>query len=110
MSLRITHGRHCACGACARQDWAEPGLAPCGMHGSSCPPRYDPRGVAGDLIGEGDLIEASTRDLVLHIIASELDKPSVYMGGPSPRSRRTAAKIVERLEANGLLRQGDGDE
>jgi len=45
---QITHGRHCACSACAAQDWSEPQLAPCGMHGSSCPPRYDPWGVAGD--------------------------------------------------------------
>jgi len=39
---RLTHGRHCRCSACARQDWAEPYLAPCGMHGPSCPPIYDP--------------------------------------------------------------------
>jgi hypothetical protein len=42
---RLTHGRHCACSACARQDWSEPDLAPCGMHGPSCPPVYDPWGV-----------------------------------------------------------------
>jgi hypothetical protein len=42
MSVKLTHGRHCRCSACARQDWAEPGLAPCGMHGSSCPPVYAP--------------------------------------------------------------------
>jgi protein gp37 len=40
---RITHGRHCGCSACARQDWSEPQLAPCGMHGPSCPPVYSPR-------------------------------------------------------------------
>jgi hypothetical protein len=38
----VTHGRHCPCSACGRQDWAEPGLAPCGMHGPSCPPVYAP--------------------------------------------------------------------
>lgn len=49
---RVTHGRHCLCGACARQDWAEPQLAPCGMHGSSCPPVYAPLGVAGAIVGK----------------------------------------------------------
>lgn len=47
---RITHGRHCLCSACAAQDWAEPGLAPCGMHGPSCPPVYAPLGAAGDVV------------------------------------------------------------
>lgn len=45
---RISHGRHCICSACAAQDWAEPGLAHCGMHGESCPPVYAPLGAAGD--------------------------------------------------------------
>lgn len=45
----ITHGRHCICSACAAQDWAEPQLAPCGMHGPSCPPVYAPLGAPGDL-------------------------------------------------------------
>lgn len=44
---RITHGRHCTCSACAAQDWGEPGLAPCGMHGPSCPAEYQPWGAAG---------------------------------------------------------------
>lgn len=47
-SCTITHGRHCACSSCAAQDWAEPVLAPCGMHGPSCPPIYQPLGGAGD--------------------------------------------------------------
>lgn len=45
--LRITHGRHCTCSACARQDWSEPQLAPCGMHGEGCPALYQPLGPAG---------------------------------------------------------------
>jgi hypothetical protein len=49
-SERVTHGRHCICSACAAQDWAEPGLAPCGMHGPSCPPLYAPLGAAGDVV------------------------------------------------------------
>lgn len=44
---RLTHGRHCSCGACGREDWTNPDLAPCGMHGSDCPALYDPWGVAG---------------------------------------------------------------
>lgn len=47
---RITHGRHCTCGACAREDWTNPQLAPCGMHGSDCPALYQPWGPAGDPI------------------------------------------------------------
>lgn len=38
----VTHGRHCRCSACAREDWTNPALAPCGMHGSSCPAVYAP--------------------------------------------------------------------
>lgn len=34
---RIQHGRHCPCSACQREDWTNPNLAPCGMHGASCP-------------------------------------------------------------------------
>jgi hypothetical protein len=39
---RLTHGRHCPCSACCYQDWSDPRLAPCGMHGKDCPPVYDP--------------------------------------------------------------------
>lgn len=38
----VTHGRHCRCSACARQDWTLPYLAPCGIHGPSCPAEYQP--------------------------------------------------------------------
>lgn len=47
---RVTHGRHCLCSSCAAENWADPALAPCGMHGPSCPPAYDPWGRAGDLV------------------------------------------------------------
>lgn len=40
--VRLTHGRHCPCWACAREDWTNPSLAHCGMHGSECPPVYAP--------------------------------------------------------------------
>lgn len=45
---RITHGRHCTCSACAREDWTNADLAPCGMHGDDCPALYQPWGLAGD--------------------------------------------------------------
>jgi hypothetical protein len=51
---RITHGRHCICGACAREDWTDPRLACCGMHGPSCPAAYHPLGRAGDPVGADD--------------------------------------------------------
>jgi hypothetical protein len=44
---RITHGRHCTCSACGREDWTNPDLAPCGMHGAGCPALYDPWGPPG---------------------------------------------------------------
>lgn len=47
---RLTHGRHCACASCERQDWTEPQLAPCGMHGSECPAVYAPLGRAGERV------------------------------------------------------------
>ena len=37
----ITHGRHCPCSACKREDWTRI-TAPCGMHGPACPSRYAP--------------------------------------------------------------------
>ena len=39
---RLTHGRHCRCTPCANEDWTNPRLAHCGMHGPSCPALYDP--------------------------------------------------------------------
>lgn len=38
---RVTHGRHCPCSACAREDWTRI-TAPCGMHGPDCPAVYAP--------------------------------------------------------------------
>ena len=48
--VAITHGRHCTCSACAREDWTNADLAPCGMHGSDCPALYDPWGPAGSYV------------------------------------------------------------
>ena len=37
----VTHGRHCPCSACRREDWTRI-TAPCGMHGPTCPSEYAP--------------------------------------------------------------------
>ena len=37
----VTHGRHCKCSACAREDWTRI-TVPCGMHGPGCPAVYAP--------------------------------------------------------------------
>jgi hypothetical protein len=48
--VKVTHGRHCVCSACKAQDWTEPQLASCGMHGNDCPyPAGD-----GPLFAPGD--------------------------------------------------------
>lgn len=47
---RITHGRHCTCGSCAKEDWTRREIAWCGMHGEGCPALYDPRGSAGQIV------------------------------------------------------------
>jgi hypothetical protein len=50
---RITHGRHCVCTPCSRQDWALPELAACGMHGPDCPRSYQPWGAPGTYVARG---------------------------------------------------------
>lgn len=47
---RISHGRHCTCTPCAQEDWTNPDLAPCGMHGPSCSQQYQPLGGAGEVL------------------------------------------------------------
>lgn len=42
-------------------------------------------------------------------IASALDFPSVYMGGPSQRSLRRAIKIVDRLTREYEITPKDGE-
>jgi hypothetical protein len=86
MSQSITHGRHCGCGACARQDWSEPHLAPCGMHGSSCPPRYDPWGVAGDPVG----------------LMSQVDSEYLEFVRDHPPGRKTPIVVV-RSKSSGVV-------
>lgn len=41
-AIRAKHGRHCSCTPCSQEDWTRVS-APCGIHGPSCPPVYDPR-------------------------------------------------------------------
>src|SRR5215469_13632464 len=46
---RVTHGRHCLCSSCAREDWTRE-LGPCGMHGPDCPGVYAPLGAVGSWV------------------------------------------------------------
>jgi hypothetical protein len=88
----VTHGRHCICSACAAQDWAEPALAPCGMHGPSCAPAYAPLGAAGDVVRRpsttsepgaekpSDAMRGLNR-IVDRIEAGEIEKAVLMRGG-----------------------------
>lgn len=42
-------------------------------------------------------------DRTVWLIASMLDHPSVFMGGPSQRSIRRARDIIDALKAEGLM-------
>lgn len=84
MSQRITHGRHCTCSSCAREDWTNPGLAPCGMHGSDCPGLYAPLGLAGDVI-----LSKAERDRRAATIAELLRM------GHDPKKVSAAVKIAD---------------
>ena len=44
-----------------------------------------------------------TDEILCRMIASMIDHPSVYMGGPSINSRRKAVNIIEMLKKEGLL-------
>ena len=44
-----------------------------------------------------------TDEIIKRIIASILDYPSVYMGGPSEDNKRRAQKIIEFLKEEKLL-------
>lgn len=59
---KITHGRHCTCRSCAHEDWTNPDLASCGMHGSDCPALYQPWGRAGTRYDPAnEVVEEDTR-------------------------------------------------
>lgn len=50
------------------------------------------------------------RDTLVHLLATELDKPSIYMGGPSLPSRRKAEKLADialRQVLDDLRAEGD---
>jgi len=89
-SQRVTHGRHCICSACAAQDWAEPGLASCGMHGPSCPAVYAPLGAAGDTVsapsGEQEPAEADpVRAALIELVRLKDCKDGRESVGGSPK-------------------------
>jgi hypothetical protein len=49
-----------------------------------------------------------TDDSIIWSIASILDHPSVYMGGPSHGNQRRAAQIVKFLRKENLLNEFEG--
>ncbi len=53
-----------------------------------------------DGVSDKDPYEAA-----VFVIAQYLDRPSIYMGGPSERSRRKAEDIVGLLRVNDLAVQ-----
>lgn len=69
-SMRVTHGRHCPCSACAREDWTKI-VAPCGMHGEGCPAVYAP--ISSDAKRRIDVtIRADIRPLIKGLKRAEL--------------------------------------
>lgn len=44
-----------------------------------------------------------TDEIICLMIASVIDHPSVYMGGPSRNSMRKAEQIIKNLKEDGLL-------
>ncbi len=70
----ITHGRHCTCSACAREDWTDLRFV-CGMHGHECPHSYQPLGAAGEAVTtnpnqavEGSAVAETFEDALLEEI------------------------------------------
>jgi len=60
MSEQVTHGRHCECSACAREDWTRI-TGPCGMHGASCPAVYAPIKAMSDDVLSAALLRVEKR-------------------------------------------------
>lgn len=40
---------------------------------------------------------------VVHILATKLDSPSLYMGGPSEKNKRIAAELIDQLAFRGYV-------
>lgn len=51
--------------------------------------------------------QPADRELLVHLIACELDKPSVYMGGASQRSKRKAEAIMQIVERKSITSEGE---
>jgi hypothetical protein len=49
------------------------------------------------------------REIAKLNIASILDHPSVFMGGPSQQNRKRAERVLEYLEQEGLVSFSNGD-
>lgn len=88
----VTHGRHCPCSACAREDWTNPKLAHCGMHGPDCPRKYDPYASATqpDAAKNRDNAPEPSENVVL---LQRLDAWSDSDANPGPLIRWAAAHL-----------------
>ena len=93
---RITHGRHCTCTPCRVEDWTNPALAPCGMHGRDCPREYAPLG------GAGQVVPVNEPETATPIPDSEFVEPPLMPSDP----------ISERMidVADDAFRSGSSDE
>lgn len=105
------HGRHCPCTACAQEDWARPDLAPCGLHGESCPNTYAPYAYDSDKWwpeGLPEWIETKTSDPLFAALDKGLRSfgwPGYNVPLPLPRENSWAslalalAQRIRELEA-----------
>jgi hypothetical protein len=102
----VTHGRHCPCSACQREDWTNPNLAHCGMHGPSCPAVYAPilsasppdhrlrEAVEADpwSFNRGTLRERLEWCRMQHQVAADQGYPTPQSGQPGYRDGPTNAR------------------
>lgn len=62
--------------------------------------------VLAKLLSDPNIVELArklTDEIIHRTMASIMDYPSVYMGGPSPGNMKRAQKIIDFLKEEGLL-------
>lgn len=120
VAKRVTHGRHCPCSACAREDWTKI-TGPCGMHGAECPAVYDPlpqvaegrerrfAAVAYTLRSQGLLGTLKDVELIIEQLTKERETDALEMRGQHELTKYWQARAeqaqaqVEKLEHAGLV-------
>lgn len=104
------------CSTCQDRGYIKKSCPVCGTHTGTHWYRYCPQGPL-EKIPCPDCSEKERhpdrhpdRQTLIHRIATELDKPSVYMGGPSKRSLRQAEVIADMgiAEGKGSIAWHDG--